>query len=135
MQQGDQSNISLRPGGGRPGGGPRFLAPRFDSSSSSSSSISSASDPSRSYALKVCFLIWPFSLPDLVFLLACDSFGLVDWFLVDGIVNERFLSVIMCVVVGVEWFFYGEVRIFDCFIIELFFTVIMSLLDLDLAVV
>ncbi|XP_054821552.1 eukaryotic translation initiation factor-like [Prosopis cineraria] len=37
MQQGDQTVISLRPGGGRPGGGSRFLASRFDSSSSASS--------------------------------------------------------------------------------------------------
>ncbi|KAK4257567.1 hypothetical protein QN277_007138 [Acacia crassicarpa] len=49
MQQGDQTVISLRPGGGRPGGS-RFLAPRFDSSSSASSASpafgSFASDPS-----------------------------------------------------------------------------------------
>ncbi|KAK4286005.1 hypothetical protein QN277_002623 [Acacia crassicarpa] len=49
MQQGDQTVISLRPGGGRPGDS-RFLAPRFDSSSlafSASSAFGSfASDPS-----------------------------------------------------------------------------------------
>ncbi|KAL1372102.1 hypothetical protein HN51_002260 [Arachis hypogaea] len=45
MQQGDQTVISLRPGGGRgggSGGGSRFLAPRFDSSSSASSTTSAS---------------------------------------------------------------------------------------------
>ncbi|KAK7291944.1 hypothetical protein RIF29_07512 [Crotalaria pallida] len=52
MQQGDQTVISLRPGGGRGGGGggSRFLAPRFDSSSASSTPVfgSFSSDPSLS---------------------------------------------------------------------------------------
>ena len=38
MQQGDQTVLSLRPGGGRP----RLLGPRFELSSSSSSSSSSS---------------------------------------------------------------------------------------------
>ncbi|CAL0325622.1 unnamed protein product [Lupinus luteus] len=58
MQQGDQTFISLRPGGGRggaSGGATRFLAPRFDSSSSSSSipsfgSFSSDSSLSRPHS-------------------------------------------------------------------------------------
>ncbi|KAF1867022.1 hypothetical protein Lal_00049449 [Lupinus albus] len=53
MQQGDQTFISLRPGGGRGGGsgGNRFAAPRFDSSSSAASIPvfgSFSSDPSLS---------------------------------------------------------------------------------------
>ncbi|KAK0570752.1 hypothetical protein LWI29_005903 [Acer saccharum] len=45
MQQGDQTVLSLRPGGGRGGGGSsRLLGPRFESSSSYSSSSAAASD-------------------------------------------------------------------------------------------
>jgi len=40
MQQGDQTVLSLRPGGGR---GNRLLAPRFDSSSSNSPAFGSFS--------------------------------------------------------------------------------------------
>ncbi|KAK3189724.1 hypothetical protein Dsin_029285 [Dipteronia sinensis] len=44
MQQGDQTVLSLRPGGGRGGGGgSRLLGPRFESSSSYSSSSAAAS--------------------------------------------------------------------------------------------
>ncbi|KAF1887593.1 hypothetical protein Lal_00040647 [Lupinus albus] len=52
MQQGDQSFISLRPGGGRSGGaGTRFLVPRFDSSSAAIPAFGSfSSDPSLSHA-------------------------------------------------------------------------------------
>ena len=45
MQQGDQTVLSLRPGGGRGGGGnSRLLGPRFESSSSYSSPSAAASD-------------------------------------------------------------------------------------------
>lgn len=44
MQQGDQTVLSLRPGGGR---GNRLLAPRFDSSSSNSSAFASLSSDLR----------------------------------------------------------------------------------------
>ncbi|KAK1553109.1 hypothetical protein Q3G72_029008 [Acer saccharum] len=45
MQQGDQTVLSLRPGGGRGGGGSsRLLGPRYESSSSYSSSSAAASD-------------------------------------------------------------------------------------------
>ncbi|OIW18635.1 hypothetical protein TanjilG_13387 [Lupinus angustifolius] len=62
MQQGDQTFISLRPGGGRGGGGGnRFVAPRFDSSSSSAASIpvfgSFSSDPSPHGAAPSSFSI------------------------------------------------------------------------------
>ncbi|KAK2646788.1 hypothetical protein Ddye_021983 [Dipteronia dyeriana] len=43
MQQGDQTVLSLRPGGGRGGGSSRLLGPRFESSSSYSSSSAAAS--------------------------------------------------------------------------------------------
>lgn len=52
MQQGDQTVLSLRPGGGRGGGGgssSRLLGPRFDSSSSSSSTSSSAAPASFAF--------------------------------------------------------------------------------------
>jgi hypothetical protein len=56
MQQGDQTVLSLRPGGGR---GNRLLAPRFDSSSSNSSVINPA----------LCFYFIRFMFSNYVFTL------------------------------------------------------------------
>lgn len=138
MQQGDQTVLSLRPGGGRP----RLLGPRFDLSSSSSSSSSSfafgsfSSDlstlrphggPSASFSVKVCAhdcllsilfrnsrsLIWilAFECPDPVFRTHLGAFGVGFWI---GYVDVKcYLLVFLPIVIGVYCFLIclGRVRL------------------------
>lgn len=101
MQQGDQTVLSLRPGGGR---GSRLLAPRFDSSSSSASSASPAFG---SFSSNLA-LLRPHIKVSIPFLWICFStlcFQKSDCFIL-------MLCVIVCVVMELEWFYSQITRFF-----------------------